>query len=280
MGKNTRITILVLSLLISGLIILVSLTGILDPELYSRESLNWRTQSIAQDKVDLFLLVPVLLITSILIYLKKTQNVLIWAGVILYLIYTFTIYCFAVHFNQLYPIYCLILGLSFYTFVYFLFRRSSNQTLTWQLRHQPNDHDYKFGRWPKVIGIYFVLIALLFYVLWLSEILPAVFNGAIPSSLAETGLPINPVHSIDLALFLPGLFLVGLFFLRKKPFALMMGQVILTFFILMNLTIGILALDLEKQGLGSGQMLAIIMLALAILSGFFLVVLLRKTKLG
>lgn len=265
MAKNKRIIILFLSLIISALIVVVSLTGILNPDLYSKESLNWKTQSIAQDKVDLFLIVPTLLITSTFIFLRNKKALLLWSGVLLYLIYTFIIYCFAVHFNQLYPVYCLILGLCFYSLVYFFLQ-------------QPRFDPVKFDRWTMLTGIYFLIIAILFCFLWLSEILPAILKGETPSSLTETGLPVNPVHSIDLALFLPGLFLVGINLIRKKSIAFLMAPIILVFFILMNLSIAFLALELEKNGIGSGQTLATIMVGLALISKVFLLVILKKAR--
>ena len=265
MSKINRTTILILSVITAALIIIVSLTGIFNPDLYSTESLNWKTQSIAQDKVDLFLIVPALLITSIFVFLRNRKALLIWSGVLLYLVYTFIIYCFAVHFNQLYPIYCLILGLCFYSLVYFFL-------------HQPRFDQVKFDRWTMLTGIYFIIIAALFYFFWLSEILPAIQERETPASLTETGLPVNPVHSIDLALFLPGLFLAGISLIRKKSIGFLIAPIILVFFILMNLTIAFLALELERKGMGTGQTLAIIMVALALISNVFLLIMLKKAR--
>ena len=264
MSKNPRITYLILSSLIALLVVIVSLTGILKPELYSRESLNWKTQSIGQDKVDLVLLVPLLIITAILVYFQKSKFILIWAGVILYLIYTFIIYCFAVHFNQLYPVYCLILGLCFYSYIYFLF-------------NQPSYGSFRFDKWTKATGVYFIIISIAFYLLWLSDILSAVANDEIPAILNSTNLPVNPVHSIDLALLLPALFIIGVNLLRRNSYAFLMAPIILVFFIIMNLTIAFLALELEKQGEGSGQILAIMMFGLAAISFGLLFILLKKS---
>jgi hypothetical protein len=119
-ANNQGIIVFYLSLPLVILLITVSILGLADPYVYLKETLNWRTQSLGQDIVDLFLISPILLITSILVYKKNQIALLLWSGAILYLIYTFVIYCFAVHFNYLFWVYCIILGLSFYSFVYFI----------------------------------------------------------------------------------------------------------------------------------------------------------------
>ena len=126
---NLRKNIIALSLPLCVLIIIVSCVGLLTPDFYSKETLNWQTQSIGQDMIDLFLMTPCLVITSILSCKKNKPAIMILGGVVLYLTYTFVIYCFDIHFNKLFIIYCLALGFSFYSILYFLFlqHREKNQ---------------------------------------------------------------------------------------------------------------------------------------------------------
>jgi hypothetical protein len=56
---NPRKNIIALSLPLCVLIIIVSCVGLLTPYFYSKETLNWQTQSIGQDMIDLFLMTPV-----------------------------------------------------------------------------------------------------------------------------------------------------------------------------------------------------------------------------
>lgn len=100
-----------------------------DPGFLFQETLNWQTQSIGQDMIDLFLMTPCLVITSILSCKKCNPAIMKWGGVVLYLTYTFAIYCFDIHFNKLFIIYCPALGFSFYSILYFLFlqHREKNQ---------------------------------------------------------------------------------------------------------------------------------------------------------
>lgn len=251
----------ILSLSLSALTIVVSCVGLFTPDFYSAETLNWRAQSVGQDMIDLFLIVPCLLITSVLAYRNKTTATLIWGGVVLYLTYTFVLYCFDVHFNKLFIVYCIGLGLSFYSFIYFLFTQCKER-----IRET-------FGNKPvaRFIGTYFIIMAVLFYFLWLSEIVPAISQNVVPESISETGLFTNGVQVIDLSVILPAIFITGIFLLRRISFGLILAPVILTFFVLMDVTIGMLAVVMKVKGVENDLMLTVIMSVLAIVSLLLLI---------
>ena len=110
--------ILTSSVILSLLVIAVSLTGLLYPGFYAQETANWQAQTYGQDLIDLVLVVPTLLIAAALLFRGNKNALLVWGGAIIYLLYTFVIYCFSVHFNRLFLLYCFTLGLSFYSFLY------------------------------------------------------------------------------------------------------------------------------------------------------------------
>lgn len=241
-----------LAMLVGG----VSLVGIFTPNFYGNETLNWQVQSLGQDIVDLVLIVPVLMITALITFKNGNVGILLWSGVILYLVYTFVIYSFDVQFNRLFIAYCLALGLSFYSFLYFLYI---------QLK-EPAVLKIEKAIVRKVIGIYFVVVAVLFYFLWLSDVIPAIIHDTTPKVLLDAGLPTNPVHVIDLAIFLPGIFMTGVLLLRNKKLGLTMTPVVLMFFILMDITIGSLSAMMLQKGLDGSYALTLIMVALAFIS--------------
>jgi hypothetical protein len=238
------------------LIIISSRTGLLTPNFYSKETLNWITQSVAQDAVNLFLIVPLLIITLALIARQSRFAFFIWGGINLYLLYTFVIYCFDIHFNKLFLIYCFILGLSFYSFIYFL-----------SSRFETSVNKKNFDK-PvvKIDAIYFMVIALLFYFLWLSEILSAVFYNNTPKDLLETGLFTNPVKVIDLSIILPAIFVAGIFLLRRKSIGIFLAPVMLVFFILMDITIAFLNILMKIRNATGGYAISILMGALVLFS--------------
>jgi len=216
----------------------VSLAGLLRPELYSKETADWLAQSTAQDAVDFFLLLPVLMVSGLYFYRGERLAEPIWGGTLLYLLYTFIIYCFAVHFNALFLLYVAILGITAYGFLYFV---------RWQFR-RPFITALASGRPARVIGIYFQIVAVLFYVIWLADIIPAISKGFTPPTLVAAGLITNPVHVLDLAIFLPGVFIVGRLLTRQHPLGLLCTPVLLVFFVLMDITITVIFVAQQSAG--------------------------------
>lgn len=259
---------LTLSLLLSAVIVIVSMVGLFVPDFYSLETPNWKAQSLGQDLVDLLLIVPCLLITSFLADRNSHIAASARGGVVLYMTYTFALYCFDVHFNKLFVLYCLGLGLSLYSFVFFL----------WMNHRENIKSGFEYKPVLRVTGIYFLVIAVLFYLLWLSEIIPSILQNTVPESLAEAGLVTNGVHVLDLAIFLPGIFITGIFLLRKIPAGFLLAPVLLTFFVLMDITIGALAVVMKMKGIESNLLLTAIMAGLALLSQVLLIWYYRSIK--
>src|SRR5689334_19574895 len=118
---HSSLVVMALSVPLILLVTGVSLVGIFSDDFYAKETLNWQIQSAGQDIIDLVLVVPFLLTTTPITFKIKRTGALLWGGVLLYLIYTFIIFCFDVHFNKLFILYCLTLGLAFYSFIYFIY---------------------------------------------------------------------------------------------------------------------------------------------------------------
>lgn len=268
MTNNNRKIIPALSLALSALLVYVSSAGFFDADFYIKETFNWQVQSMGQDMIDLFLIVPCLIVTSFLMYRNNKFPVAIWAGIMLYITYSFIIYCFDIHFNSLFLVYCLCLGLSFYSFVYILFTQCREYI------------SYPFGKNAVVrfTGIYFIVIALLFYFLWLAEIVPAIIQKSIPKSLIETGLFTNGVHVIDLSVFLPGVFIAGILLLKKIPLGIVLAPVLLTFFVFMDITIAFLVVVMKMKGLVNNITIAVVMAVLACTSLLLLLLFLKAVK--
>ena len=247
--------ILTLTLPLALLVTTVSSVGIFSNTFYAKEALSWQVQSIGQDIIDLVLIVPLLLVTALLSSKLRVIGVWLWGGVILYLIYTFVIYSFDVHFNKLFIAYCLTLGLSFYAFLHFMYI---------QIKEPVKIEITNTAR--KVIGTYFITIATLFYILWLSEIVPAVIHDTTPKTLLDAGLPTNPVHVIDLAVFLPGIFITGILLIKNIKPGLILTPVMLMFFVLMDITIASLNAMMQQKGLEGSVYVSFVMVALALIS--------------
>jgi hypothetical protein len=257
-----------LSILICILLVVVSCVGLFFPNTYSAETPNWNAQAVGQDIFDLFLVVPFLLITVIFIRKRSRKALLLWSGAVLYLVYSFVIYCFAVHFNNLFIVYCLILGLSFYAFVYYLVSQLRRSAADW----------FEETVSCKSVGYYFIVVSCIFYLLWLSEIVPAIINGTTPKNITETGLLTNPVHALDMSIALPGILIVGILLLRRKTPGLLLTPAVLIFMILMNMTIGGLNIIMQMRGLEGSYIISMVMAVLALVSVWLLIRFLKGVK--
>lgn len=259
MTVTVRYRLFLVSLGIAALLLVVSVLGISDHP-YEAETAAWKLQCLGQDLIDLSIILPALLVASLLLYWKPEVGELIWPGVLLYLVYTFVIYCFAVHFNVLFLLYCLILGLSVHALLYFLFHHSGLRASD-RVASPPL---------IKIIAVYFLTIALVFSAAWLMDIISAFRSADQPHKLAETGLLTNPVHVLDLAIYLPWFFLAGILLLVQKPLGLYLACYLLSFSILMNLTI--LVLDVMEE---NNLVMRVMFSSLAVLSLVLLILLVR-----
>lgn len=260
--KDGRRLLFIFSSVITVLIAIVSIVGLND-DLYERETADWRLQCLGQDLVDLYVVLPVLVTSSILLLRGKMLGFLLWPGVMLYISYAFTIYCFDVHFNELFVEYCVTLGLSVYGFAYFLY---ANQYIL-------RSGTFQSKVIVKTIAIYFLIIGLVFYLNWMSDIIHATKTGGLPGKLKQTQLFTNPVHVLDVSIFLPMFLISGILLLRRKKTGLYAGVYLLTFSVLMDITI--LVLDMLEENNAAMRTTFII---LTIISLTFLFCLIRFTK--
>ncbi len=226
---------------------------------YTLETTAWYVQSIGQDIVDLFIIVPVLIITGMMLYKRKIFAI-IFAGTELYIIYTFLIYCFSLRFNYLFLIYCSVLGLSFYSFIYFLASPNLKEIKDWNNEKAP----------LKLIGIYLVATGVLFYFLWLSDIIPAILHNTIPAVITENGLFTNPVYVIDISFILPGFIMAGTNLLKRTSIGFSLAPVMLLFAALMSVSIAVLVVVMNQTGVEDNLTIAWLMLLLSFIDSFLL----------
>jgi hypothetical protein len=258
----------ILSTVIVLLILITSGTGILTPDFYSAETLNWRSQSIGQDIINIGIVVPVLILCIILNVRRNKYAGMMMAGIHLYLVYTFAIYCFDVHFNKMFLVYCVVLGLSFYAIAYFMYYKVKSST----------DLIWGNALAIRVTAFYFIFIASIFTLLWLSRILPSIVISQTPDELKETGLLTNPVHILDLSIILPAFLITGILILKKHNLGYLLAPVLLMFALLMDLTIAELMVVMKHYGVISDISVSVVMMILAIISLTLLLLLITNEK--
>ena len=91
-------------------------------------------------------------------------------------------------------------------------------------------------------------VAVLFYVVWLGEVIPALPSGAVPQSTADNGTPTNGVHGLDMAWILPALAITGLWLRRKRAVSYALAGALLTFLPLLSLAIVAMVVTMALNG--------------------------------
>ena len=213
------------TLLVSILVLVSSVMGIFVASTYTRDTPSWAQQAKAQDVADLVGIVA-LLVSAYLANRGSVRGFQAWVGSLLFLIYTFAIYSFASEFNSLFLVYVSVLGLAAYTFI------GGALLLDWEAirRLAP------MGRRTRMpLGGLLLALGLVFATLWLSQDFPAIVGGTVPSAVTQAGLLTNPIHVLDLALYLPAIIMCGFSLLRDRKLGHVFSLPLLAFSILEGL---------------------------------------------
>jgi hypothetical protein len=264
---NTSKRSLWLTLVIAILVLIASIAGLTLKSTYARETTPYAIQAKGQDIANL-VSVAVLLIAIYFVNRGSVKAFLVWVGALLTLLYAYAIYAFAAHFNSLFLVYVAVLGLSFYTFF------SSVLDLN---RDRLQPHFIAITK-VRVVSVFLLLVAILFALLWLSQDIPAIVAGKVPQSVSEIGLLTNPVHVLDLGLYLPGMIITAVLLWRRNFLGYFFAIPLLVFNILTG--IGIVAIDVVgyTQGMPTSPGVDLFIIAIIVVSLILSVLYVREVK--
>jgi hypothetical protein len=234
------------------------------PGIYWQEKPASVAGGVASDILDLCLVLPTLVVTTMLARRGSLCALLVWTGTLGFLSYNFLIYAFAVHFNAMFLAYCAVLGLSFYGLMgvrEFLVPDEVAKT-------------YSPGAPRRSIAATFILLAVVAGAGELKEIVVAIHAGQTPASVTETGQLTNPVHVLDLCFLLPALVIAAVMLLRRKEMGFTLAPVLSVVLILISLEVITMIVVLVRRGLASDSSPAVFFAAsaalLAVLLGWYL----------
>jgi hypothetical protein len=253
---------------IAILVALAAATGIANPTIYARETASWAAQGMGQDWINLVVCAPALLAASAVALRGSRHARVIVGGLLLYTVYSFVIYAFAMHFTALFLVYCTILGSSTFALV----------DLVVALREEDGKSLYDERAPIRIAAATLMGIAGIFGVLWLLQIVPALVTRRDPAGLDEIGLAANPVHVLDLSLLLPAMFVVGAALLRRRSFGALLAPILLTFAIMMAIAIGGMVVMMYVRGLALDATPTIVMAVVAVWCLGTLIALLRHLR--
>ena len=226
-----------LTLPIAILLAIAAGGGVFSSGLY-RDAPNFVAQAVGQDFISLLVVLPTLIVTAFLAGRGSARARLIWLGGLVYLVYTYVVAAFDVRFNQLFLVYVALLGCSLYGLIGGLATADLVGIKAGFTRKTP----------VKGISIYLGVLVVLFYFMWLREILPALAAGKIPQSILDNGTPTNPVHVLDMAWILPAFGITAASLWRKKALGYTLAGVLLTYGALLMLAILSMTIFMMRAG--------------------------------
>jgi hypothetical protein len=246
--------LVIAAFVLAALVAITSLGGILIPGMYAAETENWAAQSVGQDWFDLLVLVPVLASCGVGMLYGSRRAVVMFGGALVFTVYTFVLYAFAVHFNPLFLVYCATLGIGVFALVGVTSTLARRRVTEWYAAPIP----------ARFIGGYLFATGAAFALLWLAEIVPALRRGTPPPGLLETGHMTNPVHVLDLSIVLPLLMVAGRALARRRPLGYVLGPMLLGFTTLMSLSLAALFVVMDQRGVPTQPALAWVFAALGL----------------
>lgn len=173
-------------------------------DIYGQETPVFADQAAAQDLVNLLVVAPLIVVLGWRAHRGHVRAYFGWLGCLGFTVYNYAIYAFSIHFGPLFLIWVAILGLSTFALL--------GSLATVDAAALKASFADRAPRWP---GWFLIVTASLFALLWLSEILPDLAAHRPSTSASELNIPTNPVHVLDLAIFLPAAATSGVLLLRR-----------------------------------------------------------------
>lgn len=213
------------SIAIALLVAFMSIAGLFWQATYARETPFGRAGGYASDIVDLFVVVPILLVSGIRGYRGSIPARLVWLGTQGYLLYNLVIYAFGVHFNALFLVYCATLSLSFYATVFSLPFIPLQEIAATYAARAPR----------KIIAAVFWVLSIQTVAFDLRDDIRAIMAGRVPQDIIDANQPVNFIHVLDPGFLLPALCITGVLLLRRRPSGYTLAPIFLTLLAIMSM---------------------------------------------
>ena len=237
MIRNLRVH-KVLWVLVACLSLIAACVGIFHPAIYSKVvSSELVPTTMAQDAMTLVVGL-VILILSLRTRQTDIKKQMLVISLLAYLFYGYGIYVIEQFYNAFYMLYMAIFALAFWLIVLGL--AHMDQDLLRQIKAPPKVRYISAGS--------LIFVALLFYSLWISQLLP----------LIRTGQKIEALYSIyilDMVFVLPALVISAVFLIRGKALGLILAPVLFikAFTLLFSVGLGGVFLLLSGQTADLGE---------------------------
>jgi hypothetical protein len=172
--------------------------------LYKHMSAEVAPQGIAQDYITLFAGVPLLVISLFIARSGSVKGQYLLAGTLGYFLVTYLFYTVMGMYNEFFLVYVLLTGTSFYALLLTLIA----------LNAYPLKELFKAATPVKFTGGFLLFNAVAIALLWLSIVVPPLFDGTIIPVQVEHYTTLI-VQGLDLGLLLPGCFICGVLLMKR-----------------------------------------------------------------
>jgi hypothetical protein len=217
---------LLLSVPTAVLLTIAAGSGVFVRGLY-RDAPFFTVQAVAQDVITLFVVLPTFVVSAWLAGRGSTRGRVVWLGVLVYLVYSYIIDAFVVRFNPMFLVYAALLGCALYALIGGVITTDMDGIKARLAERAP----------VKSVSAFLALAAVTFYIVWLSEAVPAVLAGTVPLSVQQNGTSTNAVQVLDMAWMLPAFLISAVGLVRKTPLGYVLAGVSLTFIALLTLAV-------------------------------------------
>jgi hypothetical protein len=223
---------------------------------------NWARQTLAQDLIDVTVVFPLLAVLALIALRRSPVALIVWLGVLVSIVYSYVIYAFAIPFGPLHLMNTAVLGMSGWALAGGLVHMKAAGAGEWFDDRVPT----------RSTAAMLIVTGVAFYLLWLSEDVPAAIRGVAPESLREVGLLTNPVHVLDMAFLLPASIVSGVALLGRRRSSYWIPPVLLAAFV--AISAGIIAISVLAARAGDESAMSVA-LGIGLLGSVQLVLLIR-----
>jgi hypothetical protein len=196
----------ILSVLVALLAAVQSAASLLLPPVYRDNDLivaTWR----GNDFITLLVAVPLLVGALALARRGSSRALLLWAGLLDYMLYNYAFYLFGTAFNSHFLVYTAIVGLSIFALICLLMRLDV-----------PGLAQQFGARTPvRLIAGYMLLVAVALGGLWTAMSLGFVLTGQVPSPVVSSGHVTAIVFALDLTMVMPPMALGAIWLWQRQP---------------------------------------------------------------
>jgi hypothetical protein len=209
---------LTFSWLVTALMALQALSGIALVDWY-RDNLwglcSWR----ANDLVTLFVAVPLLAGSLLLLKRGSARVRLVWLGMLYYAFYNNIFYVFACRFNRFFLIYVALFAMSILALIFSLVQVDSRAI----------SQSFSPRTWHKLIGGFMLLFALGLSSLWIIQAVQFAITGTLPNLVAEsdTDTIVHLVAAVDLPFVVTAFIVGGIWLWQKRPWGYVVAPMLL-----------------------------------------------------